>query len=496
LTVPEKQPDRLSIALILILPVMLVKLIEPLHSDNALYQSMAYDLFHYGRLPYIGSWDHNTPGILLFHLVPIAIAGNSEFAFRLFDVVLQMLFAAWLFRVSAKLWDERAGFAAVLLFGLYQLHAGQPVSGQRDLYAIELLLIAGYRYHTATTVARSAVAGALLGIILLIKPTFAVHAGLILLFRWDLRSALSAITAALATLLLSLVPFALSSNGLSEYYYSVIRFNSDVYSKFGNDISAFWYELKREWYLIVLGVIGAIMSLRANKRLSMLYCLAIVGALMLALLQGKYMRYHFAPFFVLLLPLAGLAVAKLTENLSKRTAIVIGAYALVMLLFAYRTQPLRAFAQDGMTAAKASIVDEGEYRYADEQRVLDYLRPIADAGSVEVISLNARLRGLLGARSATHFTLVHSLGLLAGGTFEQPQYTPYQERWRKTFVSELASNLPDRIVIAHATHSWYLRDPGQVVTKIPGFDDLISSHYAPDTVIGVFEIFERRQAND
>lgn len=473
---------------------MLVKLIEPLHSDNALYQSMAIDLFRYGKLPYLGSWDHNTPGILLFHLVPLAIFGNSEVAFRSFDMVLQMLFAAWLFRTGEKLWDERAGFASTLLFGLYVLHAGQPISGQRDLYAIELLLVAGYMLYSTRSLNTSIISGVLLGIVLLVKPTLAAHAALMLLMVRDLRKCSWAVVAAIATLALSLLPFALTTGALQEYYYSVVRFNADVYSKFGNDIAAFWYEVKREWYLIALAAIGAYFAFAKNKLLTALYIIGIVGALMLAFMQGKYMRYHFAPFYMMLLPLGGLAVARLSGRVPRGRTMPTLAYVLVLGFFAYKTQPLRAFASGGIAAAKAATVDEGPYLYSDEQQVLDYLRPIAETGTVEVIALNARMRALIGARSATHFTLVHSLGLLAGGTFEAPQYTDFQQRWRRTFLGELAQHMPDRIVIAHATHSWYLRDPGHVVTRIAGYNEFIASRYEPDTTIGVFEILKRRDA--
>lgn len=472
----------------LLLPVMLVKLLEPLHSDNALYQTIALDLLWYGNVPYLGSWAHNTPGILLFHLIPLATLGNHELAFRAFDVILQLLFAAFLYRTARSIWSERVALIAVLLFGLYYLHAGHPISGQVDLYAIELLLVTAYLVYCSTSRFQILLAGVLLGIVLLMKPTLLAHAALVILLIEGHRSKAIALAGAAIPFLLFILPYALTSQGMSEMYLAVVSFNTDLYSRFGNEIATFWYEVRRAYYIWVPALIGLVMIVRLHRKVGAIYALGIAGAFLLALVQAKFLRYHFAPMYILMIPAAALAIALTTERLKLATPVVIIGYVVALVYFGYRAPNVQAVLHEPSIAASyRPLVDEGQYRYDDEQAVVRYL---AGERSVEIFSHNARLRALLGTRSATRFTSLTPLGAHFGTSSTGPTYTDYQHRWRDEFVRDLTQHLPSRIVIVRHSHFWYLRDPYEhTLRTMPGFVELLRLKYIPDTTIGVFEIY-------
>src|SRR5687768_4732197 len=73
--------ERPYVWLLIALPLFVPSLFVPMSSDNSIYQSMAYDLLQFGRMPYLGSWDQNFPGIVAIHAVVLAIFGGSDLAF-------------------------------------------------------------------------------------------------------------------------------------------------------------------------------------------------------------------------------------------------------------------------------------------------------------------------------------------------------------------------------------------------------------------------------
>src|SRR5205085_9736805 len=62
---------------------------KPLGFDNAMYQRMGIDLHDFGRIPYIGSWDQNFPGIFYIHYLIISAFGPSDLSVRWFDCLVQ-----------------------------------------------------------------------------------------------------------------------------------------------------------------------------------------------------------------------------------------------------------------------------------------------------------------------------------------------------------------------------------------------------------------------
>src|SRR5580704_12325465 len=96
-----KSKETLAITLVMAgsAVILLVTLLLPLGFDNDLYESMGWALYAYHGLPYLGSWDHNFPGIVFVHWASIALFGASDFGFRLFDYLVHIAMAGFYYRV-------------------------------------------------------------------------------------------------------------------------------------------------------------------------------------------------------------------------------------------------------------------------------------------------------------------------------------------------------------------------------------------------------------
>ena len=85
---------------VFILPTILL---YPFNVDNDLYQCMGIDLSAHFGLPYLQSWDHNFPGVVVLHALSIAMFGSSMIGFRFLEFLIQVLTLIALYRVS-RLW--------------------------------------------------------------------------------------------------------------------------------------------------------------------------------------------------------------------------------------------------------------------------------------------------------------------------------------------------------------------------------------------------------
>jgi hypothetical protein len=107
-----------AFAMLAVLAILALTLTYPFNNDNALYAYMA-DLLLKGGLPYLGSWDQNFPGILLVHAPQILILGRSQLAFHIWDVLLQLVSAIYVYRIAERLGGKRSATLAAILSALY-----------------------------------------------------------------------------------------------------------------------------------------------------------------------------------------------------------------------------------------------------------------------------------------------------------------------------------------------------------------------------------------
>src|SRR5438309_1087096 len=114
--------------------LLLLIFFEPLSYDNAIFHQMAREIYQYHRLPYIGTWDQNFPGIIYLHYISIAIFGTADTTVRIIDILLQIGFCFIFYRLC-RLWltEYTAVVASVPGLILFLFYAQIP-GGLKALY--------------------------------------------------------------------------------------------------------------------------------------------------------------------------------------------------------------------------------------------------------------------------------------------------------------------------------------------------------------------------
>ena len=492
--------DRPYVWLFVALPLFVPSLFVPMSSDNSIYQSMAYDLLEFGKMPYLGSWDQNFPGIVAIHAVVIAIFGGSDLAFRIFDVLYQLAFCALLFRTLRLYGGSVWAGLAVLLYAQYYGRNDYMFFGQRELFAHGFALLAIWYRHKERD--HSIIAGCFYGIAALTKPTVAIVAlPLILVLpvarRLDLRAFAKLALGGMIPNALIVLIYSFFPGGVTELYLATIRYNMDVYS---HGVASVWATLltsRRHAFMYPLALIGVFMLLRqaGSTRVRIVYAVTIILAFVMIMMQSRLLIYHYSTLFLLLAPLPAIVLERLYHLLRLRPLYLGIASILFVALLTGRRPAIQAYVSNmGSVGALDSAYEatdaQSQSRPKDVDAVVAYLARSPES-RVEVMSNHARLRDKLRRNSATRFTLMHPIGLYTGPT-ASPIFTEYQERWQQEFLDSLDAVRPEFIVIARNTVCLQLYDPWETVLKpLPGFAPWFAENYRPDTTIANFEIYRR-----
>jgi hypothetical protein len=492
--------------------LLFATLLLPLGFDNDVYQSMGWTLWAYHGLPYLASWDMNFPGIVFIHAASIALFGSSDFGFRLFDYLTHIVMAGMFYVVLRRWLRPRTSFIAVILWAIYYTSGLWGLAGQRDTYAVFFLLagtllifsmrkngINGYRAFTL---------GIVLGCATLIRPTYALF---FLSFLWlvfnlpgRFKGIAYLIAGCLSTCIIVLLPYFFIRGGIEEIYYSVIRFNLDVYARIPVEISFFF---RRNGLLYALCFIGIYFALLRNSparhnvrnHLSMptfdrtfLY-LMMASSIISPVVMRKFFSYHLEPFMTIVSAFAAIGLATLSELPHSRWfAPAIATFGI--LLFAFIVYP-RHLIKYYIEALQTAHPLEATYRRADsdslsgvaaQQEVVRYVdRNTLPSEAVESVSVFPALRWRLARKSATRFTTL--VPLVPPPSFR----APYLEDWQHEFVATLALVRPSFIILNRSEEWWPFIHTyaAQAPHLIPGFDSLIAANYKLDTVIRGFILY-------
>jgi hypothetical protein len=506
-------------------PILSLILIAPLHIDDCVYHSMALDYVRYGRLPYIGSWDSNFPGIVGIHVLSIELFGTSDSAIRILDVILQLGFVIIFYRFLRNWLRDDVAVLAGLLYIFYYVSSEGYLYSQRDVYVIMSVVTSLYlifRTETRGMVSLS-IASLVAGYSVLIRPTSLLFLAIIALFIFVKERGRTGIARGLGASLLfvvfGLVPLALFiafystiPHGLESFYSSTIRFNIDVYTKFNLPIRYFMYQLTRKWFFLPFAAFGlaAVLKGKANKWIEhflgrderVLYGSLFASSVLIILLQQKYLWYHFAPFYLLLCPLSALGIEYVVSGI-RSNVYRIGVIAIACFLssfITYNPDLVMVFCKS-IVHGNDGIVAGYDLRYNDpnvgaiqERRVISYLeRPENRTGTVEICSFEPALRLHLNRPSAGPYVLPTPIACgTDGGKLPTPLFTDYQVRWRRAYMDSLRILCPHFIVLARNTVFWYLHDPYRsYLHGLLGFDSLLSSSYRYDTSFGGYQLFCR-----
>lgn len=495
--------------------LLLFNLAIPFNTDNNIYQEMGLMLARYGKLPYLGSWDVNFPGIVYIHALAITIFGNTEIGFRILDTLVRIASAALLYQCTLKLRSREVATLAVLLYSLHFLSNYYWLAGQRDEFAVFFILWASYMllcYEENQKKFYLFTIPLLLNAAVLFRPTYALFllfaVGLLIWFekqRWrDVLLYTCCIT--VAFWLIVLLPYFFTSGGMQEIYLATVRFNIDLYTGIRNPIRFFDLMVGSRRTILLLAVLAFLPS-SASKRMTsyerLLITLFTLAGILSLVSMGKYFAYHWEPVITIAVAFAATGIWKVLSFL-RTPAFRFILLVLFFAVLAYHMYPgqaaMAAFTaithhQDPAEAIQVQIDNDSLYGIHTQKEVVQYIdRTVPARSPIECMTIDPSLTWRIGRNEATRFTRLLPVGMerMSGG------YSSYQKKWQQEYMDSLMRIRPDPVIIAHGPQSAlvYLRkSPDSVLRDLPGFSEFLQRNYSLDTTIGGYSIYRSISTN-
>jgi len=417
--------------------VLPVTLLMPLGFDNDVYESMAWTLYAYHGLPYLASWDMNFPGIVFVHWASIALFGASDFGFRLFDYCVQIGFAALYFRLLRRWLTPAESLTAVIVSALVYTRGTWGMYGQRDVFAVCILVAAAivlFRMRErGVRVWGAAALGMLSSSAILFRPTYGLFAITLLLLLRDVNThwkySVSYMLGCLLLWTVVLLPYALTNGGLSQFFYSTISFNFDVYARIKVGNGVFSISNAAFWLFAVLGIVlpkqrrsGPDMRPigRFDKKFFILYS---ASAIISPVVMGKYFTYHLLAAQTIILALASVGFLKVVSYSPwphLRRAVIALSFVLMVVVM-YPRQLVRHYLE-GITSgspvhyAYAKVLSDSLFGLDAQEAVVRFINPrVLPNEKVEYATVYPGLKWRLRHPTATKFTTLMPLARTAGG---------------------------------------------------------------------------------
>jgi len=543
-----------------------ITLVTPFYPDTCVWQAITLDFVHYGRILYIDSLGSNFPGIMLMHWLAIVLFGGSDMGVRVFDTIAQIVCALVLYRLLRRWMAERAATIAVILYLAYYVSSGSGMYFQRDVYVMMALVVCMYlllnkRFERRSRYLQLVVCGLIAGYTVLTRPTsllFVVMIGaFILASKWKrgfhyqgnpqfgvAQASMRAIVFLISAMLpcgLFIAYYATIPHGLQALYDNTIRFNLDIYANYHLPYFLFWWEIGVKAFFFPFFFIG-VFAIRSKSgsplkgagvretrvpfkrgmprtigprgghppalaraltpQEAWLYWGLLAASMFIVLFQHKFFRYHFAPTFMLLCPIAAMGIDYVAHlfrpRLARGVCIVVSIYLCTFLTYKQPFVPAFLMAvlhgHNGLNAAYDVHYNDAQWGGVRERQVLAYLsNESRTTDRIEVCSLDPALRSHLWRMPAGPHALPAAIAFGKDfGRAPHPIFTDYQLRWRAEYIDTLRTVKPLFIVLGRNTMFLFLRDPYiSYLHDLPGFDSLLQSAYRYDTTFGAYQLFRK-----
>jgi len=474
----------------------------PFNNDNALYAYMA-DLLLKGRLPYIGSWDQNFPGIIAVHALQILIGGHSQLAFHIFDIVLQIVGSYLLFKIGTRLYDERAGALAAVLAALYYVQQGFWMAGERDTY-VSILLIAAFYF--ALKKDSAFLVGLLAGLTVLFRPTYGLYP--LIFFGWYLfdaqrkRAALDLIGSILPVLVVVII-YSIAG-GLKDIWDATILFNLKVYSGEGASFS-FWEPIR--FYVISLFAAAAgIRWMWKKERSGLFLWSALFAASVISLIVlYRHSVYHYHPAMTLFILASAMGWIKIADVVAARWSPLRMILPAILFLF-FSAQTFRgntiahvlADIAGGRIHSLGGSYDRYEpsttFGVAVQRNVGEYLKAYTSPNeAVQMFGPYSYPQYYAGLLTASRFQTLHAITMRRGS--DSLQF--FQKNWRAEYLQDMQRKHPLYFIVCDAPEAFRQYYGGRLGHEIlrEDFRELgvwLDSSYYPETKIGAFTLYRRR----
>jgi hypothetical protein len=479
-----------------------------------------------GGLPYRDFIDQKGPATHYTFALAIGLFGATALAVRLF-FFLVMLVGSWLAAaVADRLGGVEARLPAALAYVLVSLHAPRDaawMSAQVEDILLPLLLgvilLLGSP-KAAGSRARHFVAGLLLGLACLYKPTALVTAGGIAVVagwqacrRVGLRGAGKAWrTGAWAICGFVLVPagtlaYLSAQPGWLSEFWAVQEFNAS----YAHIRDGSWREAVRifstQWgKLVPLAIWGLILTRQRGNAYWQLFWAVLVTSALVIVLQWKFpIIYQWTPLAGCLAILAGVGLGQVvhwvrTQVADRRLASVaasVAAAGLLLVLAPVEASSVLSMWDDGLQVALGERSVEafrgpcfiGAGVAADQDKAVAYVcQHTEPTDTVLVWGYEPAINFLSGRRSPSRFMVERWLTIPG---------VPRQSEWRDEFIGSLQARPPRYVLVVNDNNRpYYVPNPVAAVAEFPAFEAFLRRHYDLETEIAGIFFYRRMPARE
>jgi hypothetical protein len=482
--------------------------------DQVLYSYQAWAWRHFGQIPYKDTFDQNFPGIILVHYLVQVVLGESETAFRSFDIAWQTLTALLIYLIAGAVFKNRlSGFIAAVLYSIYYIDLGPWNSGQRDgllvlLYLLSFWLLMPRREPRGP--AYSALAGTLIGLGFLIKPVAAIAA--VIFFALAIKYAkrklpsLSAYVAGCITPSAACILYFWHKSALPALYEAVFLFPAKVYVDYGlfsreTLIAGIVMKNFLESNLAIIigaGLLAAIVRrIHGTGRTNLGWLLLLwLGTYAGYLAQAKYFDYQQIPFWGFSCILAGGGWALAMDFLNEKWPAFKKAKALglTITLIAASILLMQFYVQGYLMLALRESLEEGRdnspYHYNCNLAGKYIQNRSGPSDKVQVWGGEAYINYIARRRAPSRLPITLHLLSFKPGREQMPRI---QKQLVEEFKSEIQNDRPLYFVVTRRKYFRVDDFKTALVQEYPEIWEFIQNNYRLEATIGFVEIYRRNE---
>jgi hypothetical protein len=514
MTLPfTSRPNFRMMSLLLVINggILAVVFLIPFNSDLDLHHTMGLGLTH-GHLPYLGSWDNNFPGIVYFHALAILMFGKGYIGFRILDVLVHLGTAACIYLIAVRYMRPLYAALGATLNSIYYVGGSYWLAGQKDGFATFFIVLAALFFLNSLREPTRAVrfllgSGIAMGVAISFRPTFILLAfsiaALLLIEKRPFKEVLLFFAGASLPWVIILLPYMIVPGGLMQFYESTIEMNLKIYGQ--ARASYDWLGLLRHplvfcaiFSLVPARKTSAYRKIPSELRLLILFFL--VSAILNIAVMGKYLVYHFDPFFAIIAPMAARGIENVASYFKIVTvrAVIVGVVTLILFRMLYPFDLLHDFrkaieAGDRHPVHRVweEVKNSPDFGLAREEEVTNYIqRNSAPSDRIEVVSIMSALRWRIDREEVSRFTTMQAYGFRLPGQ----NFIPFEQACQQELLDSLKRIVPRFLLLATEPHGMEMLNretPEACFMDIPGMNELMKTHYLLDTTIGPFKIFRK-----
>jgi Dolichyl-phosphate-mannose-protein mannosyltransferase len=513
------------VAVIGVFAARLPGIVEPLGPDQGLYAAIGWGLSR-GLSLYRDMFEQKPPGIYVTYWLGFTLFGTRTASIFWLDYLAGALTALILFDLGRRVVSLRFGALAAGVFAIGTMPAARHAYGgflERTISETFIcLLAAAGAWATAMTIARardgwSIVAGLMVGLALVFKPTAFVYLPALALWTWLVTDAARARRFALWSVLGSVVApivallWMWASGVLHDAWIALAEYNTaylavggrglaPILNQFAHEV---WRRMKTDevWALGTLSAVVAVSAWRWRRtRSGSAASLGVVwlgAALVAIVLNGPRMfQTYFVPSLV---PLCFLFAWLLDQVLASRhrsrtiAAVLLlgllgvmlvrsGSVARAVSVTSWDARHLFGYTDRQAYLARFQSQASRAFSAADNERLADYVRAHTQPDDrIFVFGMSAGTYYLSGRLPASRFLFVYPA---VSNMIDRPDFRV------ETLASELARTAPRYIVLQRHNGDTFSGWRAQDAFDAPPMVALLRG-YHQETEVGDFVVYRR-----